>query len=774
MREKIRTKSKDGEFLTLSEAICCFLISLGVLWMLNQIFPFVSSGIGLCLQCALNTGIFFLLDRYSRARRIALLTGAVLLALILATAGGSVWQYIRWWAASFPSNPRFSTSFYIFLTQTLFRLAVCLIVYGLVRCTHGAAVMAALTGVLLVFLKICGYHQNFAGWLILLIGILALFARGGYWRYVDRKTGGGFLTPRRRIGQAALGVGCAAVLLAWMVLPGTMRAGSNNSLWDTIFQYGGTAQGESEYYTYSMTSMGLQEKYGKLGGNITLSDSRPILSVQGRALFSLRGKVYDVYDGTSWRHRTQSTTLFRASSPGKKQRTAFDLLTYPGAGEQKLTTPLELSVKILSAGDCLFSNGALQSLEFSGEQLLDIPVYFTEQAEIMSKQAVPAPYDYEVEALVFDRSREGFDESLLELETDIRQNPAWQDERYNALMGTDAALPYTDLPEEITDITQTLFDDEDSPYTKLIKLESYFRSSGEYTYTLTPGEVPDGEDFVTYFLRTKRGYCVYFATAMAILARSENIPSRLVTGYCIRADKIDKKGVALVSANDAHAWVECYLKGIGWVAFDPTPGSQQASAPTQAAEGPEYHPPEAAGATPTSSAPTESVPSEFSPTEDGVAGTAPASVSWISAFVWMIPAAVLLLLALLFLQWYRSQTLYRLAYMKRKWKDAGTIADRYYGDMLRQLRLLNIVPRTEETLAQFACRADEYLGEKGEDCYTMEACGRILMDWRYGGQVPREEDLQQLERFHTYLENYLKKEKNALTYFVCRIVGIRS
>ncbi len=54
------------------------------------------------------------------------------------------------------------------------------------------AVMAALTGVLLVFLKICGYHQNFAGWLILLIGILALFARGGYWRYVDRKTGGGF------------------------------------------------------------------------------------------------------------------------------------------------------------------------------------------------------------------------------------------------------------------------------------------------------------------------------------------------------------------------------------------------------------------------------------------------------------------------------------------------------------------------------------------------------------------------------------------------------
>ena len=773
MRGKIRTRAGDGRFLTLSEAVCCFLISLGGLWMLDQIFPFASSGIGLCLPCAVNTGICFLLDRHTRARRIVLLTGAVLLGLIQATAWGSVWQYICWWAASFPSNPRFSTSFYIFLTQTLLRLAFCLIVYGLVRCTHGAAVMAGLTGVLLIFLKMCGYHQNFAGWLILLIGLLALFARGGYWRYADRKGGGGFLTPRRRMGQAALGVSCAAVLLAWMFLPGAMRDESDDSFWNAIFQYGGTLQGESEYYTYSMTAMGLQEQYSKLGGNITLSDSRPILSVQGSALFSLRGKVYDVYDGTSWGHRAQSTTLFRASSPGEKQRAAFDLLTYPGAGEKELTTPLNLSVKILSAGDCLFSNGALQSLEFSGERPLDIPVYFTEQAEIMVKQAVPAPYDYEAESLVFDRSREGFDESLLELETDIGQNPAWRDERYNTLMGTDTALPYTALPEEITGITQTLFDGDDSPYSKLIKLESYFRNSGEYTYTLTPGEVPDGEDFVTYFLRTKRGYCVYFATAMAIAARAENIPSRLVTGYCIRADKIDKKGVALVSANDAHAWVECYLKGIGWVAFDPTPGSQQASAPTQATDGPEYHPPEATGATQTPSVPPESMPGESSPTEDGGVGTAPASVSRIPAFVWMITAAVLLLLALLFLQWYRSQTVYRLTYMKRKWKDAGTIADRYYGDMLRQLRLLNIVPRTEETLAQFSRRADGYLVKKGEGCCNMEACGRILMDWRYGGRVPCEEDLRQLEQFHTYLEHYLKKEKNVWTYFVCRVAGIR-
>ncbi len=101
-------------------------------------------------------------------------------------------------------------------------------------------------------------------------------------------------------------------------------------------------------------------------------------------------------------------------------------------------------------------------------------------------------------------------------------------------------------------------------------------------------------------------------------------------------------------------------------------------------------------------------------------------------------------------------------YEEKKWKDAGTIADRYYGDMLRQLRLLNIVPRTEETLAQFACRADEYLGGKrGRLLYygSMRPYFDGLALWRTG---PREEDLQQLERFHTYLGKLSKKKKRML------------
>lgn len=51
-----------------------------------------------------------------------------------------------------------------------------------------------------------------------------------------------------------------------------------------------------------MASMGLQEKSYKLGGDISLSDTRPILSVSGDQLFSLRGKVYNVYNGHLWKN----------------------------------------------------------------------------------------------------------------------------------------------------------------------------------------------------------------------------------------------------------------------------------------------------------------------------------------------------------------------------------------------------------------------------------------------------------------------------------------
>ena len=91
-----------------------------------------------------------------------------------------------------------------------------------------------------------------------------------------------------------------------------------------------------------------------------------------------------------------------------------------------------------------------------------------------------------------------------------------------------------------------------------------------YTYSLeTPKREP--ADPLAYFLFTSRkGYCEYFASAMAVMLRSLGVPARLATGF--------QSGIYnpltelwLVRASDAHTWVEAWIAGHGWTTFDPTP-----------------------------------------------------------------------------------------------------------------------------------------------------------------------------------------------------------
>ena len=95
----------------------------------------------------------------------------------------------------------------------------------------------------------------------------------------------------------------------------------------------------------------------------------------------------------------------------------------------------------------------------------------------------------------------------------------------------------------------------------------------EFTYTLTPGELPNSirsaEDFLDYFvLKSKKGFCVHFATAFVLLARAEGIPARYVQGFLTNTG--GRTSVTVKNA-DAHAWPEVYLEGAGWIPYEPTP-----------------------------------------------------------------------------------------------------------------------------------------------------------------------------------------------------------
>lgn len=131
----------------------------------------------------------------------------------------------------------------------------------------------------------------------------------------------------------------------------------------------------------------------------------------------------------------------------------------------------------------------------------------------------------------------------------------------------------------------------------------------DYEYTLIPGRTPKNKDFVNYFLdKQKKGYCAYFATASTLIFRYLGIPARYTGGYVLFKgdysegsiysdvtiysdgsgnsgnieewvkptpfyDESDYTGIyefELTDAN-AHAWVEIYIDGYGWLPVDTTP-----------------------------------------------------------------------------------------------------------------------------------------------------------------------------------------------------------
>lgn len=112
-------------------------------------------------------------------------------------------------------------------------------------------------------------------------------------------------------------------------------------------------------------------------------------------------------------------------------------------------------------------------------------------------------------------------------------------------------------------------------------IQNYLRGS-RFTYSLrlAPQQIGTNGtplDPISNFLVTRRGYCVQFATAMVMMARSAGIPARMAEGFLPGTP--NDQNVYTVVAADAHAWPELWITGLGWTRFEPTPAVQSGAAP---------------------------------------------------------------------------------------------------------------------------------------------------------------------------------------------------
>jgi len=291
--------------------------------------------------------------------------------------------------------------------------------------------------------------------------------------------------------------------------------------------------------------------------------------------------------------------------------------------------------------------------------------------------------------------------------------PSWVIGRY-------LQLPYT-LPQRVIELALELTRGYDNIYDKAVALEEYLR---QIPYKEDIEAPPPDRDGVDYFLFDSReGYCDYYASAMAVMARAVGIPARTAVGYAGGEYDEELDGY-LVRRSNAHTWVEVYFPDYGWIEFEPTAGEPPLVRPRPVSEEggiterPERERPDFPGREP---------PEDL---EVPPPGAAPRATWYKVGILW--PLVTILLLAsgsiFGFLWWRRTEKL--------------PPAERLFRRMVLYSRGLALKPQATQTPMEYANLLVEEVPEAKEGVFRL---AQLYLQERFS-----REGLTSLERMEAY------------------------
>ncbi|MDY6765311.1 MAG: transglutaminase domain-containing protein [Halobacteria archaeon] len=125
-------------------------------------------------------------------------------------------------------------------------------------------------------------------------------------------------------------------------------------------------------------------------------------------------------------------------------------------------------------------------------------------------------------------------------------------------------------PERLEEFTSNLTANATTAYDKAVTIERWLEANKKYSLKVNR---PPKNIAYNFVFNMNKGYCVYYATAMVTMLRSQGIPARFVVGYATGQQVDNNEWV--IRGLDSHAWVEVYFEDVGWVRFDPTPAQSR-------------------------------------------------------------------------------------------------------------------------------------------------------------------------------------------------------
>ncbi|WP_350445880.1 transglutaminaseTgpA domain-containing protein [Anaeromonas frigoriresistens] len=293
--------------------------------------------------------------------------------------------------------------------------------------------------------------------------------------------------------------------------------------------------GNSLKFDLSYTQYQKEEK--RLGGDIKLKNTL-VMEVESDRPLYLKGRVSNKYTGFFWKSEDDNVSRQLKDS-------TIDIRDMDTNSYSEVTYKIKYNNMTTST---IFNSYVPIKVDY------DDDYYVSDEYEIYTNKVILKDKGYTVKSRI-----PYFDTSKLDAKYD-------KEERFQEYL----KLPNS-VPSATHDLSFDITKNAKNDYEKMMMLQNHLREN--YEYTLTPGNNGYNDDFVNHFLfETKKGYCTYFASALAVMGRSVDVPTRYVEGFITGDEKED--GTYKVYSKYAHAWVEAYISGYGWMIFEATPAYQ--------------------------------------------------------------------------------------------------------------------------------------------------------------------------------------------------------
>jgi hypothetical protein len=406
-----------------------------------------------------------------------------------------------------------------------------------------------------------------------------------------------------------------------------------------------------------------------------------------------RAATYDAFDGYTWLQVDRDTGIQIAPGDALLEVTA-EALPADRSGRADVSATV---VGVDYSGDILLAPDAPLSVDRPANVYASEPGRPLVGIELADDLATGDAYTVQASVRVEGEEAGGLTENKLAAAG--VSYPGWV-ERYIDIREGSIGEPTFAVAE---DIVARLPEDGRDPYHVAAAIQAYLYSSGGFDYRTDVRGLCGNEPIVDCFMRTKAGYCEYFATAMVMLLRTQEIPARMVLGY-LPGRQLDD-GTWQVDRSAAHAWVEVYFPGYGWVQFDPTPGnSENQQRPTLLEPGAPVPTP-AAGAFPSPSFLPNDNP--IDPQERRQPSAAPSGTTSTDL---RLPLGIMIGLVVL--------AVILGAVARRRWQEA-TEPDVAFQGMARQAGRFGYGPRPTETAYEYAGALGELVPAVRDDLHTV-------------------------------------------------------